>query len=226
MKWQTAALEYIARKNLYFSRPPIPSLNFETLCRDREISLSTGQLERLDQTGFLKPLGRYKRQKTVIKIEQTPDGIRELGQLQDGEPWAGMTHEHVSAFSARFLCEFFDQGQILDSEQIPTGAWNSSEFINFYSEFQLYPLWKFLNVIRIHCPTIDEIVTKSDQEIADSMAATCKLLREQIPALVELLQASKNAALVCQAISNRYFPLTQTDQGHQSQQCCFRLGLA
>jgi hypothetical protein len=44
------------------------------------------------------------------------------------------------------------------------------------------------------------------------MAATCKLLRDQIPVFVELLQTSKNAALVCQTISNRYYPLTQTDQ--------------
>jgi hypothetical protein len=212
MKWQTSALEYIARKNLYFSRPPIPSQNFETFCRDREISLSRGQLERLDQTGFLKPLGRYKRQKNIIKIEQTADGIKELGMLEDSEQWAGMTHERVSAFSPRFLREYFDQGQILDSEQVPTDGWDSSELINFYSEFQLYPLWTCLNLIRVHCPTIDEIATKSDEELADNMATTCKLLRDQIPVFVELLQTSKNAALVCQAISNRYHPVTQTDQ--------------
>jgi len=114
------ALDYVARKNLYFSRPPIPSQNFETFCKDREISLSTGQLERLDQTGFFKPLGRYKRQKTIIKIEQTAEGIKDLGKLEDSDQWAGMTHERVSAFSPRFLREYFDQGQILDSEQVPT----------------------------------------------------------------------------------------------------------
>jgi hypothetical protein len=212
MKWQTSALEYIARKNLYFSRPPIPSQNFETFCRDREISLSRGQLERLDQTGFLKPLGRYKRQKNIIKIEQTADGIKELGMLEDSEQWAGMTHERVSAFSPRFLREYFDRGQVLDSEPMPTDAWNSSEFINLYSEFQFYPLWNCLNENRIYTPTIDEIVTKSDQELADNMAATCKFLRDQAPAFVESLQASQNAALVCQVISNRYYPPTQTDQ--------------
>ena len=212
MKWPTSALEYIASRSLYFSRPPIPSLNFETFCRDREISISSGQLERLDQTGFFKPLGRYKREKTVIKIEQTADGPKELGRLQDGESWAGMTHEHVSAFSARLLHELFNRCQILDPEQLPTDAWNSSEFINFYSEFQLYPLWKCLNESRIYSPTIDEIVTKSDQDLADNMAATCKFLRDQIPAFLELLQTWKNAALVCQVISNRYYPPTQTDQ--------------
>jgi hypothetical protein len=212
MKWQTPAFEYIARKNLYFSRPFIPSLNFETLCRDREIFLSSGQLERLDRTGFFKPLGRYRCQKTVIKLEQTADGIKELGKLEDSEQWAGMTHERVSAFFPRFLREYFDRGQILDPERMPTDAWNSSEFINLYSEFQFYPLWKCLNESRIYTPTIDEIVTKSDQDLADNMAATCKFLRGQIPAFVESLQASKNAALVCQVISNRYYPPTQTDQ--------------
>ena len=212
MKWQTPALEYIAIRNLYFSAPPIPSQNFETLCRDSEIPLSSGQLARLDQTGFFKPLGRYKRQKTIIKIEQTADGIKEVGTLQNGEPWAGMTHEHTSAFSARFLREFFDQGQILDSEQMPTDAWNSSEFINFYSAFQLYPLWKCLNESRIHSPSIDEIAIKGDQELTDEFASTCKFVRSQIPDLVKSLQAAKNAALVCQVISNRYYPSTQTDQ--------------
>jgi hypothetical protein len=212
MKWQTSALEYIARKNLYFSRPPIPSQNLDTLCRDREIPLSTGQLERLDQTGFIKPLGRYKRQKTVIKIEQTADGIKELGRLQDSEQWAGMTYERVWSFSPRFLREYFDRGQILDSEQMPTDAWNSSEFINLYSEFQFYPLWKCLNESRIYTPSIDEIVTRTDQDLADNIAATCKFLRDQIPGFVESLQTSQNIAFVCQAISNRYYPPTQTDQ--------------
>lgn len=212
MKWQTPALEYIARKNLYFSRPPIPSQNFETICRDREISLSAGQLERLDRTGFFKPLGRYRCQKTVIKLEQTADGIKEFGKLEDSEQWTGMTHERVSAFSPRFLREYFDRGQILDSEQMPTDAWNSSEFINLYSEFQFYPLWKCLNANRIYTPTIDEIVTRSDQDLADNIAATCKFLRDQIPAFVESLQGSQDVALVCQAISNRYYPPTQTDR--------------
>jgi len=212
MKWQTPSLEYIARKNLYFSRPPIPSQNFETICRDREISLSTGQLERLDRTGFFKPLGRYRCQKTVIKLEQTADGIKELGKLEHSEQWAGMTHERVSAFSPRFLCEYFDRGQVLDSEQVPTDAWSGSEFINFYSEFQFYPLWKCLNESRIHSPSIDEIFTKSDQELTEEFASTCKFVRSQLPDSIKSLQASKNTALVCQAISNKYYPLTQTDQ--------------
>src|ERR1051326_3705 len=205
-------LEYIARNNLYISRPTILSSNFETFCREREILTSSSQLQRLDEAGILRPLGRYTKERTLVKLEQAAEGVRELGELRKGELWEGMTYERTYPFSAGLLHQYFDRGRILDPEQISTEAWNSSEFINFYSEFQFYPLWKCLNESRIHNPSIDEIVTKSDQELTDEFTSTCKFVRSQIPDLVKSLQASKNAALVCQAISNRYYPPTQTDQ--------------
>jgi hypothetical protein len=82
MKWQTPALDYVARKNLYFSRPPIPSQNFETFCKDREISLSTGQLERLDQTGFLNLSVAINVKKLSLKLSKLLRASRIWGSLR------------------------------------------------------------------------------------------------------------------------------------------------
>lgn len=84
--------------------------------------------------------------------------------------------------------------------------------MNVYSIFQCYPLWRSLNNWRIASPTVDQIAERTDQELGDATASTCKLFRNLIPDLKASFEKATNAALLCQAISNRYYPQTQTDQ--------------
>jgi hypothetical protein len=212
MKWQTSALQYIAQNDFYFVQPFIVADQFLTFCMNREMQISLSQLEQFDRTGFFRPLARYQRQKAIIKIEQTVDGFRERGTLQEGERWTGETRERTSIFSARDVRGLYDLGQILDSECMPADAWNNSQFLNLYSIFQCYPLWKCLTEMRIASPTVDELATKSDQELADAVMPNYRFLRDQLSDFKTTLQTLNNAALVCQAISNRYYPQTQTDQ--------------
>ena len=83
---------------------------------------------------------------------------------------------------------------------------------NVYSAFQCYPIWECLNRLRISGPTVDQISDMTDQELGDVNARIYNTLRVAIPQFKNSLQTSNNAALVCQIISNRYYPHTQTDQ--------------
>lgn len=212
MKPQSPPLQYLARNDLYFVQPLIPAEQFLTFCTNREMQASVSQLERLDRSGFFRPIARFKRRRTTIKLEHTADGLKDLGPLKNGETWAGETYERTSVYSGRDLHALYDQGEILEPECMPTNAWNSSEFINLYSIFQCYPLWKCLSETRIVSPTIDELVAKNDQELGDAVVSVYKILRSQMPEFKITLQALNDAAWICQAISNRYYPVTQTDQ--------------
>lgn len=124
----------------------------------------------------------------------------------------GLTHERASVYSGRDLHRLYDRGQILEPECMPADIWNGSQFINLYSTFQCYSFWKCLSETRIVSPTIDELIAKSDQELAKDVFSFYKTLRTHLPEFKITLETLNNTALVCQAISNRYFPATQTDQ--------------
>jgi hypothetical protein len=85
MKLRTSALQYLARNDFYFVQPLATAEQFLTFCTNREMQASIGQLERLDRTGFFRPMARFNRQRATVKLEQTANGLRELGPLHSGE---------------------------------------------------------------------------------------------------------------------------------------------
>lgn len=211
MHWPTSPLEYISRNDLCLQAYLVTTSDFARLCRDRDTPISENQLKRLDQGGFLSPLGRFQRHKFRARTENA-NGNQGQGVLMPEEACSSELREISAPFCPQFIKSYFEAEQLFEPGATSVDAWDVSKFYNLYSKFQCYSLWKCLNQWRIHVPTVDEIAEKTDDEIANDFRAVSKTVRSLIPDLKIVCKKANEAALLCQAISNRYYPQAQSDR--------------
>jgi hypothetical protein len=199
--------------------PMLSASDFVSFCKDRGISINEEQLERFEKLGILYPIARMKRPWLTHKIEYIDEGRRYLdhGLLEEGESWSGDTSAdwgHWRMRDAADEVELLDEGHLWDPTQKPFQPWSTfrdehdTHTESFYSMFQAYPLeLKLMGLERrvdmsIFADGGDPM--RIGQQLADKIGDRVELLHDPMP--------QDDVAFFAQALSTRYYPLTQTDR--------------
>lgn len=214
-------LKYIIENELFISCRFLPANRFIQYCRDRSIRTSKKQLEQFEKLRIFYPIARVQYPKIKYKVEYIDDGkrYRRLGILGDGEEWNGDIREEYAHFwfEKEYAEHWLEGGLLWKPSSRPFQPWETfidddgyGRIESFYSIFQCYSLFQIIQSLGIEFRMEYEIFpNKKDFE---KLMST---LKEKAEHRISFLQKNRTggelAAIICQIISNRYFPLTQTD---------------
>lgn len=216
-------IERLIEGELFIQCPLVSSGDFVRFCKERDLSISEKDLELYEKLGIFYPIARIEFPKYKEKIEYTENknSYRTLGILQDGEAWEGDIREDYGHFwwGKDIAKEFYQEGLLWspkDRSFIPWDNFYDRELMyrkieSYYSIFQIYPIYMIKNMLSMNL-SLAWWVTY-DNETINKLVSQIKNISTQ------MIQEQKKGdnildeiAYVCQIISNRYFPKTQTDR--------------
>jgi hypothetical protein len=190
---------------------------FRDFCRKCEIHAWDHQLERFERLGLFRPLLRVKRPPYKVKIERSADGktYKELGVLEEGEAWDGELQEHRWAFSFNMGIprNWWDARCLWSPESVPFQPWSTFQeegIDSYYSEFQCFHLADLLNWTN-ETVAVDFLAELSESDIKDYVERSKRRAEKLIATISQRSLIHHEIAVVCQAISNRYYPHTTSD---------------
>jgi len=213
-------LKYIIENELFIICPFLSTDRFISYCKDRGIRTSRKQLEQFEKLGIFYPIARVRYPKIKTKIEYIDNGkqYRDLGILKDGEEWSGDIKEEYAGFwfQKEYAMDWLEEGHLWEPASRPFQAWETfndekgyRQTESFYSIFQCYALYNLIRFTRIELRA-EAWVSHNKEDIN----VTSKFLDW---AEMAISSHQKNgikgeaAVATCQIISNRYFPITQSD---------------
>ena len=206
---------------LFVVCPFLTTDRFVKYCKDRGIKTSRKQLERLEELGLFFPVARVRYPTVKRKVEYSDDrsSYRDLGPLEEGEEWTGDVREESAGFvfTKEYAEAWLKAGFLWEPSSRPFEAWDNSRdedarrVESYYSAFQCYPLRSLINglTVRVHA---EWWTSYGKEEISRFKDRTTKRAEDIISFCRENGIRGTRAAEFCQAISNRYFPSTQTDR--------------
>ena len=213
-------LEYIIKNQSFRATPLLSTDDFISYCQDRGINASKKQLEQFEKLGIFHPIARVKYPKIKIKVEYVKDGreYKYLGILKEGEEWSGDIEEKYSYFSFKEdLDEWAKEGYLWEPSVKPFQKWET--FVdddkhkiidNFYSIFQCYSLYHLIKSTTKQIG-LEDWISYDEDAINKIVGELSKISKFMINFLLENGIREGDAAIICQIISNRYFPMTQSD---------------
>jgi hypothetical protein len=220
-------LEYIVENQLFLVCHLMTADQFVGFCKDRGIQTSLDHLEQLEKQGLIYPIARIRKPKIKIKVEYSDDRSQYtvLEILQEDELWVGEIIEEFSHFQFEhgYSKEWLDNGYIWDPRDVPFQKWDSFYDISkgykelfiesYYSLFQCYSLhiWQSQNTSTIGYEWLDGY----NKDDFVNLFQNLKNIAEKSISSTKLSDFWKHVELtsnICQIISNRYYPRTQTDQ--------------
>ena len=215
------SLKYIIENEHFIICPFLPTDHFIQYCKDRGIQISRKQLEQFEKLGIFYPIARVRYPKIKTKIEYVDNGkrYRYLGILQDGEEWAGEIKEEYAGFYFKkgYAMDWLEEGHLWNPASQPFQAWKTfndekghRQTESFYSIFQCYTLYDLIRLTKIELRA-EAWVSHSEEDIN----VTSKVLdwAEMVISSHQKNGIKGEAAVAtCQIISNRYFPITQSDR--------------
>lgn len=214
-------LKYIIENEFFITCPLLPTDQFISYCKDRDIQVTRERLEKFERLGIFYPIARVKYQKIKIKVEYIENGkrYRDFGMLKDGEEWSGDTIEEYSSFKfeKEFAKNWFEEGLLWEPFTKPFEPWEKFldenrhiQVESFYSIFQCYTLNLLINqiTIRIHA----ESYIDYDENCVKNLTSTLSKFAGDVIPIFQKPAIRDKAVSICQIISNRYFPQTQSDR--------------
>jgi hypothetical protein len=184
---KTPVLEYLIENELFYTCQLLPIDFFVTYCTERGLKISKEQLFEFERLGVFYPFARVTSATNVqwFWTEQVK-GLLAEGAIQQPSSAVGPSNTVTVEHEGR-------------------------EFRSYYSKFQVYSLFDLLSVL--------ERLTISPQKwlgLAKRDAATLlkRVTRntEEVFSQYRVRTISDLAVAICQVISNRYYPNTQTDR--------------
>lgn len=214
-------LDYIIENDSCVARPLLSTDSFVTYCVNRGIRTSKEQLEQFEKLGIFYPVARVNYPKLKIKIEYIDGGqrVREIGILRDGEDWSGATEERNASFpfEKEDIRNWKEEGFLWDPRLHPFQPWESfideegdKKIESFYSIFQCYTLYNLYQSTRLETGA-EWWVTYADEEVNKFVDEISKWAEVVISDHQKNGTRIEAAPDICQIISNRYFPETQSD---------------
>jgi hypothetical protein len=194
---------------------------FITFCRDRGIEISREQLEQLERLGLFYSVARVEFPRVTVKVEYSEDRktFRDLGILEEGEVWEGETREDCSSFSftKRFAGDWMEHGCLWDPRSREFEPWSrfwedeGRRVESYYSIFQCLPLHHLNHDLTIRVAP-EWWAAYSVEQVQKTAYQMANLAKTWIDAMRQNGCPGQSAAVICQAISNRYYPKTQPDR--------------
>lgn len=212
-------LKYIIDNELFIICPFLSTDQFISYCKDRDIRTSREQLEQFEKLGIFYPFARVKYPKIKIKVKYSDNGNRyqDLGILEEDEKWTGDVREEYAhfCFEKDYAKNWLEEGLLWEPSSRPFQSWKTfydenedKQIESFYSVFQCYTLYHLISKMEINAEWwfsySKEDINKLTSKISDW--ATTVITSFQKNGI-----RGEAAAVICQIISNRYFPKTQSD---------------
>ncbi|MDA2916225.1 hypothetical protein MYX64_05205 [Nitrospinae bacterium AH_259_B05_G02_I21] len=228
-KNKMADLKYLIENELFITRPLISTDKFISYCKERGIRTSKQQLEQFENLGVFYPISRVRFPKIKTKIEYVDNGksYRNLGELIEGEEWSGYIREKYEHFwfERGDAKDWLEQGLMWDPASQPFQAWetfkdeNNYRYIeNFYSIFQCYSLYNLIRFTRFELGA-EWLVSYSDEDFEQLKRRASDWAKMAISHYQENGIRGEAAPALCQILSNRYFPKTQSDKRYIKLSC-------
>jgi len=200
----------------------LPAYEFVSFCKARGISIEHDRLRRFEKLGLFYPMMRVYRPDEIRKVEYIDGGKRyhDLGPLKEGEEWGGETRIELPQFSfgARYIRSWREHGLVWDprTEESPHATSIDTEqrrHIAYYSQFQIRSLSFLISSLTLHVHM--EGVIEDDGKTPSNFNDNRDWMLKHVQHLIEAEKptgAREDTALLCQIISDRYYPKTQTDE--------------
>ncbi len=215
-------LEQAIENESFIVCPFLTADSFIKYCIERGVETSRKQLERLEELGLFFPVARVRHPLIKRKIKYIEDRTKyyDLGPLEEGEEWTGDVREEPAGFvfTKEYAKTWLEEGLLWEPGSRPFEAWDNSRDENarrrvesFYSMFQCYPLRSLIRglTVKIHA---DCWTLYGEEEMDRFKERTTKWAEDTVSICRETGVRGTRVAELCQAISNRYFPSTQTDR--------------
>jgi len=215
-------LKYIIENESFIICPFLPTDQFVLYCRNRGVRTSRKQLEQFEKLGIFYPIARVRYRKIKIKIEYIDNGkrYRDLGVLKDGEEWSGDLKEEYAHFwfEKEYAKNWLEEGLLWEPSSRPFQAWETfndenrfRQIESFYSIFQCYTLYNLIRSTEMELRA--EWWVSYDKGDVDKVSSG---ISDWAKAVFSALQKNgirgEAVVTICQNISNRYFPKTQSDR--------------
>ena len=204
-------LKYVI-KNPFVICGLLPARQFVSLCEDFGINTSERQLEQLEKLGIFYPFAR-------VQYPNDMNGFIDI--------WSQEEH----------ALKWLENGSIWEPSSRPFQEWKTfreegklfAKIISFYSRFQCYNLYKLIKecTIKLGAEFFVDFEKKEQEKLLEDIsyeseriiaAYQRKIVEMRDPIHQWAFDESKNkamwrgiAAKICQILSNRYFPETQSD---------------
>jgi hypothetical protein len=226
MSLPAQTLDLLIEREAYRVCGLLPQREFIQYCRDRKVIVDEDRLRKFERLKLFYPLLRVFRIDMTVKIEYVDGGkrFRDLGGLREGEVWNGDTRTELArfGFNARVIRSWREHGNVWDprveasphSASIDTEPWRHEAY---YSCFQLAQL---SSIVPSLTPTVQvEWALEDDGSVSTVWGDK---LKSNLSAIAADMVNSRHGesghklAIVCQLISDRYYPKTQGDERHIS----------
>jgi hypothetical protein len=212
----------IVDREAYRVCPLLSFDNFIRFCRDRNLNVQPDRLRHLERLGLFLPLLRVYRFDISVKVEYVDGGqrYRDLGELKPGEAWDGnvLTELAQFDFGRESIRSWIEHGYAWDprgptSSHAATIDTEPERHEAYYSQFQIVELEYLLSGMTA---TVNiEWALRPDGAIDTEWGDNLKPQLSKFAAQVATTFAASPVAdisTVCQVISDRYYPRTQSDQ--------------
>lgn len=210
-------LNYIIENEFFITCQLLRADDFIKYCTERDISVSNEELERFEKLGLFYPFVRVQYPKIKNKIEYVNDGkqYKYLGILKDGEEWLGDTKEEYAQFSFEkdYALSWFKDGYVWEPSSRPFQEWKTfrddkgyRQIESFYSIFQCYELKFLLSLLRT------KVAAESLLDNDTAIKSICDWAKREVDYCKKRANKEDGFVYICQILSNRYYPQTQTDQ--------------
>lgn len=195
-------LKYIIDNDLYVCCPLLTTNSFIRFCKERRVVVKREQLERFDELGVFKPIARVEFPK-IKRESSTGDVFEEYARLWFMKDQAKSWLEENLLWDP--LSKPFKLWEIFDNEMEQQRA------ECYYSLFQVYPLNTLLNLTGMQLRA-EWWISYSDEQIKDMTNKIKNWATKSISAYQKGQDKRQTLAYICQILSNRYYPKTQSDR--------------
>lgn len=215
-------LKHIVENELFIICPFLSTDRFISYCKYRGIQTSRNQLEQFEKLEIFYPIARVRYPKIKVKIEYIDNGkqYRDFGILRDGEEWSGDIKEKYAHFwfEKEYAKSWLGEGLLWEPSSRPFQVWETfndenrhRQIENFYSVFQCYTLYNLIRSTKLEIGA-ELWVSYSKENINKLTNKASDWAKMTISSHQKNGIRGESAVAICQIISNRYFPKTQSDR--------------
>lgn len=198
---------------------------FVEFCVKRDVCLTTERLAKWEQLGLLTPVARIYRFDEFHKVEYVDagnpaSGYIDYGILADEEHWPGELRAEPASFGfkRKYADGWREEGYAwspseTNSKWMDSLSASPQRHTAYYSQFQITSAQFLFQRLTLRVQ-MEWSVSSDMQSTSSSGFDREAYMQNQVKSLIELNAVENirdNAALLCQFISNRYYPKTQTD---------------